>query len=113
MDASFFLFRGLLVSVHFSAKELTLIVLPKKEPRPIVSTFGGFRVAEEVIGEEAGQGKGVGPLDLSHAAFDSLHQLVDQIRVARKRLAETIQVAQPRAKCRAWGQRGNCGQAKG
>ena len=40
-------------------------------------------------------------------------RIVDQIRVARRQMAETIQVSQPPAKCRTCGQRDNCGQARG
>lgn len=36
-----------------------------------------------------------------------------KIRSARRRVAEAIPVSQPPAKCKACGQRGNCGQASG
>jgi CRISPR-associated exonuclease Cas4 len=39
--------------------------------------------------------------------------VADQIRAARRQVAEIIQVNPPPAKCRSCGQRGNCGQARG
>ena len=39
--------------------------------------------------------------------------VADQIRAARRQVAETIRVSSPAAKCRACGQRGNCGKARG
>ena len=39
--------------------------------------------------------------------------VADQIRAARRQVAEIIQVNPPPAKCRACGQRANCGQRRG